>query len=205
MDSHTKNIFLEKIVEECDNCLSAADKMNKFLVSQVAEDQSTFFKNMKDFLIHTAAISKMFWPAKNSPKKTRGRCKSLLKIIGLDEKHILKDRKFRNHFEHYDERLDKWDKTSTNHTFIRDYIGPRSSIGGTAVEDTDIFSLFDPETNLFYFRGDTVNIQEMITSIIQIKERAKYILVDHSDRKAGYRDLSLIRASSVVKRQSTPI
>ena len=60
---------------------------------------------IQSILVSTANISKILWPVRQQ-NKARG--KYLRDLLGVDENNLLADRTFRNHFEHYDERIDEW-------------------------------------------------------------------------------------------------
>jgi hypothetical protein len=57
---------------------------------------------IQSILISSGNISKILWPI--SKYKERG--KQLRKLLKIDSESVLKSRKFRNKFEHYDEFLD---------------------------------------------------------------------------------------------------
>ena len=64
---------------------------------------------IQGFLVSTANISKMLWPSpKGKIATSRNRGERLRAILSVSDIAILEDRKFRDHFEHFDERLDAW-------------------------------------------------------------------------------------------------
>ena len=65
-------------------------------------------------IIASANISKILWP--NETYKDRG--VRLRKMLHISDNNILRDRTFRNHFEHYDERIAKWFEGGANGVFI---------------------------------------------------------------------------------------
>ena len=62
-------------------------------------------------LISAANLSKLFWPQGESGDDTKSaKAAALRSAFGVTSGHTLQDRTLRNHFEHFDERLDTWNK-----------------------------------------------------------------------------------------------
>jgi hypothetical protein len=70
----------------------------------------------------------------------------------------------RNHFEHYDERLDIWWRTSTNHIIVDMVVGPRGWVMD-GVAESDMFRQFDPTTRDVIFWGEAFNIQRIVDEV----------------------------------------
>jgi hypothetical protein len=51
-------------------------------------------------------------------------------------------------------------------------ICPRSAIGGDGIKDTDIMRLYDPSTKKFVFRGESFDIQELVSGVTDVRDRA---------------------------------
>ena len=72
----------------------------------------------------------------------------------------------RNDYEHFDERLERWWKTSTHHNYVGEMIGPRGSIGGSAIsEDRDILRWFDNATGDLIFWGNELNVPTVVKEV----------------------------------------
>lgn len=136
-----------------------------------------FFQYALDLIHHASAISRIFWPPggrnKESKKRAQRRGQFLRDLLELQSGHALQNRALRDHFEHFDERLDEWAESSKNRNIVRQLFGPRTAIGGDAIQDSDIIHHFDPDTNIFGFRGEHYNIQELATGIDDIYQRIK--------------------------------
>lgn len=72
----------------------------------------------------------------------------------------------RNHFEHMDERIDRWWRDSPNHIFVDGNIGPDNAIAGPG--PIDRFRMFDPETAEITFWGESFNAQIIVNEIDRI-------------------------------------
>lgn len=183
MEAFLKLVYVNEIRTQCQFALSAVFSLNQ-AVKQVAGDgeacNSEVFRQIHSFLTHVSNVSLLFWPqvpkqrdseseadyqARISPKDRdrlqRGIC--LRKLFEVDGKNCLKDRKLRNHLEHYDERLDEWRRTSTSHFIASDIIGPLNAVIGPSI--TDRMRWYDPLAKMFHFRGENYDIQELATAI----------------------------------------
>ena len=116
----------------------------------------------------SANISKILWPGKNH---LRG--KRLRETLKVEEGNILSNRKFRNHFEHYDERIEERFKNQPNGVFVDLAMNP-SLRGGFAGNDNRGYNSFD---NSLLFRGERLDLNEVIEALIKIgKDCKRYVL-----------------------------
>lgn len=180
MNESEVSIYLREANTQAGLAIGAAIALNNALQSSNEESRGTainwdrkkfihgeIFRSLHSLLTHASNISKLFWPSATKGKTEAQRIargQLLRGRLGLpDNGHTLQDRRFRNHLEHFDERLDNWRETSSRKNYVQDFIGPKGSIFG--VEETDIMRWFDPQSKQFVFRGETFDIQELITSI----------------------------------------
>lgn len=174
MERVIEALYLMELLNQCDCASKVADKMNKLLQERPYPPES--FMEAEHLLQHSSAISRFLWPPgirdklKDTRAKERG--KYLREKLGVSSNHVLQDRTLRDHIEHFDERLDDWAETSHHRNMVDRFIGPRSQIGGDAIGDKDIIRLYDPETNIFIFRGEEYNIQKLVDGIADIQQRA---------------------------------
>lgn len=177
MDRFLKSIYLKQVKDECEFCLIAVDNMNKILTENSDED---FFREALDFVHHAAAVSRMFWPPGSRGITEKARAKKrgqiLCKELGLQPDHPLHKRTLRDHFEHFDERLDDWAENSKNRNIIIRYTGPRDAIGGNSIEDGDIIHHYDPESKIYSFRGEPFDLQQLVSGIYDINQKVKAFL-----------------------------
>jgi hypothetical protein len=175
MDRFIERIYLHEMIMQGDNAVAVIQRMNALLASQ--QNMATeFFHAAVDFLQHTSAVSRQRWSPGSNDKVRRERAenrgKHLRTSLKIDEEHVLRSRRLRDHLEHYDERIDDWAETSQNKNIVDNMIGPRSAIGGDAIRDADIMRLYDPSTNKFVFRGESFDVQELVNGVIDIRDRA---------------------------------
>lgn len=177
MDGHERSIYLGEVAIQCRYALGAVAQLNNALNSlnqceapldwqQRGFVQGEVFRSIHSLLTHASNISRIFWPPKNSGKTSlirieRGR--DLRTYIGLLDDHPLKKRTLRDHLEHFDERLDHWRETSKRRNFAQDNIGRWGSIAG--IEESNVMRWYDPNARRFIFRGESFDIQELVSAI----------------------------------------
>ncbi len=167
-----EKIFLNEIKKQCDYALIAYNSMNDSLLNKSTK---MFWYSLQNFLISTANISKILWPPN---KKYQKRGQSLKKKLKIDEKSPLKNREFRNHFEHYDERLEKWANSKHNNFYIDSNIGPLNSIKISNIKNVSTISQrhFDPTTFTLIFQGKELEILPIVNEIKRISNQIDNIL-----------------------------
>ncbi|KLO24395.1 hypothetical protein [Marinitoga sp. 1155] len=90
----------------------------------------------------------------------------------ISEDSLIKSRKFRNHFEHFDERLDEWFKATENYNYVDSNIGDIKTINGIDVKD--ILRNFNPKNFELIFRGEKYELQPVIKEINEIYFKVKF-------------------------------
>lgn len=174
MNDQLRNIFLEEIKTHCEMTILRVSDANSFMqkIDNIAATEfreritiiKKFFFSLSTFVGHAAMVSKILWPS-NPSSYDRGLF--LRQFLELPEDHIISEKKLRNHLEHYDERLDRWFAQSPQHNYATDNLGSLTSIQGIA--KTDIFRHYDPRERIFWFWGESYNMQEYVNGLIQIQ------------------------------------
>lgn len=133
------------------------------------EDTIDLWASIQSILIATANISRILWP--NEKYIDRG--VRLRKMLNISDDNILRDRTFRNHFEHYDERIAKWFEGGANGVFIDLAINPDLSFsaqntkrGYNTIDETVVFC------------SQKFDLSKLNTVMLEILEKCKpYTLV----------------------------
>lgn len=93
--------------------------------------------------------------------------KSIGDILNIPKSSIIHNRRFRNHLEHYDERLKKWIKEKGINSAIGTYnIGPKSMIG---IPNMIFVSHYDPHDNTFTFVNEDFDLGVLYQDVQRIK------------------------------------
>jgi hypothetical protein len=197
MDRFLQHVYVREVQTQCQFAINAVRSLNHALQQvgrgrELSTDErmawhSEVFRHTHSFLTHASNISRLFWPPSVPKRKgkppsdyvaraalTSDRGESLRALFSLTDVSPLKDRTLRDHLEHYDERLDDWQRTSKNRNIASDNIGPRGAISG--LSETDQMRWFDPTTNRFSFRGEEYDLQELATSVDRLLPLAAELL-----------------------------
>jgi hypothetical protein len=177
MNDFLKGVYLRQVKEECEFCLAAVNRMNEILETDAKGD---FFREALDLIHHAAAVSRIFWPpgCKDKIKRARAqrRGQTLRNELGINSNHPVQNRTLRDHFEHFDERLDDWAENSKHQNIIGRLFGPRNAVGGNSIDDSDIIHHYDPSTKIYSFRGEPFDVQDLVTGINDIHQKASAFL-----------------------------
>ena len=179
-DEHIRKVFLAEIAWQCRLALCSVTNLRQALAalrSQIEERtdiqvlQVNVWVNLQSLLIAASNISKIFW---NKREHIKGRGEALRKALEVADDSALEVRNLRNHFEHYDERIDEWALNSKNRNLIDTLIGSPSRIQ-IGTEKKDWHRIFDPDTLTVWFWGIEYPLNPIIDEIQRIK-----VIIDRS-------------------------
>ncbi len=94
-------VFIGEIVLQSKIAELAANRLSEIKDNF---DQIEVWSSIQSILVAAGNVSKILWPSKEYAECGE-RLRELLKV---DDNNILSDRSLRNHFEHYDDRIEKW-------------------------------------------------------------------------------------------------
>jgi len=155
-------IFQREIERQCRFAIIAMDEIKHGLLNN---NSDIVWYAIQNFLVAVGNISKFFWP--NQKYQKRG--EELRKSLGIKDNSPIQPRNFRNHFEHFDERLESWATSSKRHNFVDSNIGSSNMIAGIATED--FLRNFDNTTWTVTFRGDKYQLEPIIHVIYDLYRR----------------------------------
>jgi hypothetical protein len=110
MDEQAQTILLGEVERQCKFALMAVKDLDDSLKK---EDNSRVWYSVQMFLVSVGNLSKMLWKSKAAEK-----LRSLLCVP--DAGSPLESLHFRNLFEHFDERLEKWLSSRTGDKGVGD-------------------------------------------------------------------------------------
>jgi hypothetical protein len=123
-------------------------------------------------LMAAGNVSKIFWPP-NDKYKARG--KKLRKLLNVDKSNLLSDRKFRNHFEHYDDRIETWFEANPSSVYSDLAIDPFKSFGGNF--PVKYHRAYDPLTKALTFRGETFDLAAVLNALEEIRHKCGQFVI----------------------------
>jgi hypothetical protein len=124
------------------------------------------FYGIQNFLFAAGNISKALWGEKPDNRK------ALRDSLSVDDSSPLRAVRMRDHYAHFDERLERWWKTSERRWFVDANFMRRDAIQNGALAEKDTMRNFDPETGDLIFWGDDFNVIAMSKEIKRILDRA---------------------------------
>jgi hypothetical protein len=204
MDIFSKLIYVSEIRRQCQFALDAFEQLNETLISRqqlqqrrrwdrLADSNRAVFRTVHSLLTHASNVSRIFWASsiRINPGESKDtykirkadqltRARDLRADFGLSDHHILRERRLRDHLEHFDERLDDWRMNSVHHNVVDDYIGRVGVISGITKADT--MRTLDPGMMVFSFRGEPFNLQQIATAIREILSSADRLQAELRDQ-----------------------
>lgn len=119
---------------------------------------------IQSILVATANVSKILWP---SSRGSTQRGKHLRNLLGVEDDNLLSERTFRNHFEHYDERIEEWFKEKNSAVYMDYRI---DSFSPNADVLPQIFHRsYNPSTKTLTFRGNSIDLEAILSELAKVR------------------------------------
>ncbi len=130
-------------------------------------DQVEVWSSIQSILVAAGNVSKILWPSTEYIE----RGKRLRELLRVDDNNIISDRKFRNHFEHYDERIEDWFKKQSSAVYSDLAVDPFKSIWGNV--PTNQHRAYDPLTQTLTFRGESFDLAAVLKELKEIRIKCR--------------------------------
>jgi len=176
MNKFVLGIFVEEIIDQCEFALMSWEYLQACLMK--IEDNNRIFCHIQAFLVSVANISKILWPY----NEFTSRGEELRKVLQVPINSPIQNKKFRNHFEHYDERIERW-ASSSKRKIISDM---NISVGGfSAIPDLDPIDCMrnldispDRKNLKLTFHGESYDLTMTMHAVKELHERARKLRPD---------------------------
>ena len=162
MKALAETVFIGEIVLQSKIAELAAKRLSE---SKDNFDQIEVWSSIQSILVTAGNVSKILWPSKEYAERGE-RLRELLKV---SEDNILSNRKFRNHFEHYDERIEDWFKKQSSAVYSDLAVDPFKSIWGNV--PTNHHRAYDPLTQTLTFRGESFDLAAVLKELKEIRNK----------------------------------
>lgn len=164
-----ETVFLSEIVRQAEIAKLSSTRLK-------SKDHQTnsleIWCSLQSILIASSNVSKILWPSRKNSKERGEKLRSMLEI---ENGNILQERKLRNHFEHYDERIDDWFKTNQSAVYIDSKIEPFEP--GISGFKQFAHREYNPLTKVFIFRGEKFDIGGLLVELEKLTEKCgQYVL-----------------------------
>lgn len=164
MDTMLLRIFQREVERQCAFALIAARDLNQALQ---AGDMDRIWYSVQALLVAAGHVSMLLWPV--SPLLPE-RGAQVRESLSVGDDSPLQPRTFRNHFEHFDERLEQWATSSERRNFADQNVGPPGMISG--LDPGDYLRNLDTTNMAVTFRGDAYPLQTIVAAIRELWEKA---------------------------------
>ena len=135
------------------------------------EDINAVFFGLQNLLTSAANIAKCLWGQRGPKQVALASARQPLRdSIGVTDDSPLKQVWMRNHFEHYDERIDEWQVKSKNHNYNDLELGTAAN---SPFDEIDMFRSYDPKTGNLGFWGQSFDTRAVIAEIQRILPKLK--------------------------------
>lgn len=161
MKEFAYTVYLSEIVFQVKIAQQAA---NRLPVDSGYFDYIEVWCSIQSILVATGNVSKILWPI---TKKSQERGEKLRELLGIGENNIIADRNLRNHFEHYDERIESLFKGQSSVSYIDLAFNPFKP------EKWEIPKYYQRAYNqvdrILTFRNETLDLKEVLIALEDIK------------------------------------
>lgn len=164
MDRMVLRIFQREVERQCRFSLIALQDLDQALQNR---DTDRIWYSVQSFLVAAGNISKILWPPKPLLPERGAELRASLFVSGDSP---LEPRTFRNHFEHFDQRLEAWATSSKRRNFADSNVGPTVMIVG--LEPGDFLRNFDSTLFAVTFRGDVYDLRPIADAVRDLWEKA---------------------------------
>ena len=160
------HMFVLEVLRACRHTeLAGADLA---IAASQHDDERTWFA-VQALLVAAAHVSKLLWPAPGSARD-QPRATRLRALLGVDETSPLNAVDMRNHFEHFDERLERWAAHPGPKALGDRLIGPRQAV--TTVGPITYYRTFDPARLVVSFEDEEYPLHPVIAAARDLAARA---------------------------------
>ena len=160
MDPAILRAFKLEVERQCSFATIAARDLENALRDR---EMDRVWYSIQSILVAAGNISKLLWPQKS---KIPDRGSELRANLSVSDDSPLQPRIFRNHFEHFDDRLEEWATSSTRRNFVDSNVGPIDMIRD--IDPGDYLRNFNPATWTVTFRGDSYELKPIIQEVGKI-------------------------------------
>jgi hypothetical protein len=164
-------MFQREVERQCSFALTAYSALRR---AERENDMYLVWYSVQALLVALGNVSKLLWPARSGDRVRGIRLRMSLEV---DANSLLQDRSFRNHFEHFDERLDEWASISDTLDYADSNIGTTPGVGvpfwfAEGEYLRNIYRTDYPPAFAIAFRGEDFDLPSVIEAVRELKDKA---------------------------------
>lgn len=157
-----EHVLICEIVTQTKFAEKSADKLAK------SSDSVEVWGSIQSILVAVANVSKILWP---TSKLYKSRGKQLRELLGVEDNNVLSDRTFRNHFEHYDERIEDWFDSNNSAVYMDYRIDPFEP---TPLSLPQFFHRsYNPISGTLSFRNESIDLVAVLAALAEIRKKCR--------------------------------
>jgi hypothetical protein len=186
LEQRVIELFCMEIKKQCSFAIIAFEDINLYLKN----DEERVWYSIHAFLTATANVSKFFWP---NPRDGRDKsAEELRKYLNIDNTSAIYQRTLRNHFEHFDDRLEKW-ALSKKMPFIDSIICEidQPLIGN--IDNSESVRFYDPKKHIVYFMGKKYGLLPIYNEVRELYKKTEQKIVRGSITNCSFQGKIEIR------------
>ena len=160
---------------------------------------------LQNMLVSLANMSKLLWPTQNASKFSQSIKQQFRTSLDVGEDTSLKSRTCRNHFEHFDERLERWATSTASNMFVDSVIltAPSDLLDPQVFNPGTVFRHYDPQSNILTFQQISYHLQPVFIAVQTLGKKADAKADENPLLRLGFRELCLTTRTG--KRHQYPI
>jgi hypothetical protein len=171
--------FQLEVVNQCQFAIMAIKDLENALKNMndmtrpTGDGMTRIWYSIQAFLIAAGNLSKLLWPP-HPVISERG--PELRASLSVEDNSCLQPRTFRNHFEHYDQRLEEFFLSLEPPNFA--YIDRNVSPGGikslaSHVDEKIVLRHLDQEAWTLLFRGEPLHLKPLVKAVCELLPKAE--------------------------------
>jgi hypothetical protein len=169
MKEFKDSIFLGEIVLQSKIAFRANERLE---ATNDSFDNLEVWCSIQSILVCAANVSKILWP---TYKKHEKRGERLRKTLKVEANNPLSNREFRNHFEHYDSRIDEWFENCSGGVYVDLAMNP-------SLRDESLERFYHRGYNSFnktlIYRDKFLDLNEILNTMAAIQNNCKDLVID---------------------------
>lgn len=133
-----------------------------------ASDEIDVWGSIQSILVTAANVSKILWPAR---KQYKARGKQLRELLDVGDSNLLSRRTFRDHFEHYDERIEDWFDKTNSAVYMDLRIDPFEPTPWSLQQF--FHRNCNPVSQTLSFRNESIDLAAVLNALEEIREKCQ--------------------------------
>ncbi len=206
MDTNTLAIYVHELRNQCLHTEASFNLFNQAMNSQ-AGPGVLFASQM--ILMPASQLAALLWPTR---ARSRGRGEALRKVLQLQEKHALNDRRLAELWERTDQKTEEWVGATRGQQVVFDFVGDLKTLGDGNTSENCIYRAYSTDTRVFYYQGVGYNLQAIADAISDVAGRVNGVyrqlfpdLAKADDEARAKAQAAQQQAASVAPAQSSNV